>query len=215
LLSHVARTTTRIRRISSTHRRALGVTAAVAGSALVAVPALTVAGSGEAATPQPVANTAPAQHISWPADPNGLGHEELLRPLVTAKPTPAPATASSSRASRSQSRSTLPTSGRGTTATSGSPKAIAQSQLAARGWSGQFSCLDSLWTKESGWRVSASNPSGAYGIPQALPGSKMSSAGSDWQTNPATQIRWGLNYISSTYGSPCAAWSHSQSNNWY
>jgi hypothetical protein len=87
--------------------------------------------------------------------------------------------------------------------------------LAARGWSGQFSCLDSLWTRESGWRTTASNPSGAYGIPQALPGSKMASAGSDWRTNPATQITWGLNYISSSYGSPCAAWSHSQSHGSY
>jgi hypothetical protein len=97
----------------------------------------------------------------------------------------------------------------------GSPRAIAQAQLADRGWSGQFGCLDSLWSKESGWRVYAANSSGAYGIPQALPGSKMASAGSDWRTNPATQIRWGLGYIAASYGSPCAAWSHSQSHNWY
>jgi hypothetical protein len=98
---------------------------------------------------------------------------------------------------------------------SGSARAIARSQLAARGWSDQFGCLDRLWQKESGWRVSASNPSGAYGIPQALPGSKMASEGSDWRTNPATQIRWGLGYIGSRYGGPCAAWSHSQSHGWY
>ena len=98
---------------------------------------------------------------------------------------------------------------------SGSARAIARSQLAARGWSDQFGCLDRLWQKESGWRVSASNASGAYGIPQALPGSKMASAGDDWRTNPATQIRWGLGYIASAYGSPCAAWRHSQSHNWY
>jgi hypothetical protein len=97
----------------------------------------------------------------------------------------------------------------------GSPKAIARSMLAARGWSDQWGCLESLWNRESGWRVHASNPSGAYGIPQALPGSKMASAGSDWRTNPATQIRWGLGYIASAYGSPCGAWSHSESHNWY
>jgi hypothetical protein len=97
----------------------------------------------------------------------------------------------------------------------GSPRAIARAQLAARGWSSQYGCLDSLWQRESGWRVSASNASGAYGIPQALPGSKMASAGSDWRTNPATQIRWGLGYIGATYGGPCAAWSHSQSTGWY
>jgi hypothetical protein len=97
----------------------------------------------------------------------------------------------------------------------GSPRAIARAMLADRGWSSQWGCLDSLWSRESGWRVYASNPSGAYGIPQALPGSKMASAGSDWRTNPATQIRWGLGYIASSYGGPCAAWHHSQSHNWY
>jgi hypothetical protein len=97
----------------------------------------------------------------------------------------------------------------------GSPRAIARAMLADRGWSDQWSCLDSLWSRESGWRVHASNPSGAYGIPQALPGSKMASAGSDWRTNPATQIRWGLGYIASVYGSPCSAWHHSQNTGWY
>lgn len=97
----------------------------------------------------------------------------------------------------------------------GSPRAIARAMLAERGWSDQFGCLDSLWSKESGWNVYAANRSGAYGIPQALPGSKMASAGSDWRTNPATQIRWGLDYIAASYGSPCAAWHHSQTHNWY
>lgn len=98
----------------------------------------------------------------------------------------------------------------------GSAQAIAQQLVAARGWgSGEYNCLVSLWNKESGWRVNAYNPSGAYGIPQALPGSKMASAGADWQTNPATQITWGLNYISGVYGTPCGAWGHSQSFNWY
>jgi hypothetical protein len=79
----------------------------------------------------------------------------------------------------------------------------------------QYACLDYLWTKESGWRVNAYNPSGAYGIPQALPGSKMASVGADWQTNPATQITWGLQYIDSRYGSPCGAKAHSVLKNWY
>ncbi|MFK3834394.1 phospholipase [Microbacterium sp. NPDC087868] len=84
------------------------------------------------------------------------------------------------------------------------------------GWGeDQFSCLSSLWQKESSWNYQAYNPSGATGIPQALPGSKMASAGSDWQTNAATQIAWGLGYISSVYGTPCSAWGHSQAMNWY
>ncbi|NUU14069.1 lytic transglycosylase domain-containing protein [Curtobacterium pusillum] len=98
----------------------------------------------------------------------------------------------------------------------GSAQAIAQQMVTARGWgTDQYNCLVSLWNKESGWRVNAYNPSGAYGIPQALPGSKMASVGADWQTNPATQITWGLNYISGVYGTPCGAWAHSVANNWY
>jgi len=96
-------------------------------------------------------------------------------------------------------------------------QATARDMLASRGWGDdQFSCLVSLWNKESGWNYKAYNSgSGAYGIPQALPGSKMASAGADWQTNAATQISWGLGYISGRYGTPCGAWGHSQSNGWY
>lgn len=99
----------------------------------------------------------------------------------------------------------------------GDPRDIARSMLSSYGWSSsQFSCLDSLWTKESGWRTTADNPSSsAYGIPQALPGSRMASAGDDWRTNPATQIEWGLGYIKERYGTPCAAWGHSKDVNWY
>ncbi|MGH3169185.1 MAG: hypothetical protein ACRDN0_25310 [Trebonia sp.] len=103
-----------------------------------------------------------------------------------------------------------------TRAPSGSPQQIAQQLLAADGMAGQFSCLDSLWERESGWNVSAENPSsGAHGIPQALPGSKMASAGPDWQTDAETQIKWGLSYIDSTYGSPCAAWDHEEADGWH
>lgn len=97
------------------------------------------------------------------------------------------------------------------------PRAVARLLVADRGWAdAQFGCLDSLWAKESGWSWNAENSSsGAYGIPQALPGSKMSSVGSDWATNPVTQIKWGLQYISSRYGTPCGAWVKSQASNWY
>ena len=102
-------------------------------------------------------------------------------------------------------------------AASGSPQQIAQAMLGSFGWSSsQFSCLDPLWAHESGWSVTAYNAgSGAYGIPQALPGSRMAGAGPDWQTNAATQIRWGLEYIKGTYGSPCGAWDHEQATGWY
>jgi hypothetical protein len=105
----------------------------------------------------------------------------------------------------------------GPSAPSGSPQQIASAMLSGFGWSqDQFGCLDSLWAHESGWSTTATNPSsGAYGIPQALPGSKMASAGADWQTNAATQIRWGLGYIKSLYGSPCGAWSHEQATGYY
>ncbi|MDE0546921.1 lytic transglycosylase domain-containing protein [Microbacterium sp. C7(2022)] len=99
----------------------------------------------------------------------------------------------------------------------GSAQAIAFDMVSARGWGNdQYACLVALWKKESGWRVNAYNAgSGAYGIPQALPGSKMASAGADWETNPATQIAWGLGYISARYGSPCGAWDHSTRVGWY
>lgn len=102
-------------------------------------------------------------------------------------------------------------------APAGSVKEIGQQMAAARGWTGQeWTCLELLWERESGWNHQAANPSsGAYGIPQALPGSKMGSAGSDWATNPATQIEWGLGYIADRYGTPCGAWGHSESVGWY
>lgn len=91
-------------------------------------------------------------------------------------------------------------------------------QLAARmGWTGrEWAALHELWTRESGWRTTADNPSSdAYGIPQSLPGSKMASAGADWKTNPATQIRWGIGYIRGRYGTPSAALAHHDRMNWY
>ncbi len=99
----------------------------------------------------------------------------------------------------------------------GSAQAIAYEMVTGRGWGDdQFACLVALWKKESGWRVNAYNrSSGAYGIPQALPGNKMASAGADWETNPATQISWGIGYIKGRYGTPCGAWDHSQRKGWY
>jgi resuscitation-promoting factor RpfB len=99
----------------------------------------------------------------------------------------------------------------------GTAQSIAYNMLASFGWSPktQYGCLDDIWSRESGWRYNAENASGAYGIPQALPGSKMATAGSDWQTNPATQIKWGLGYIQGRYSSPCDAWAFWQGHGWY
>lgn len=98
----------------------------------------------------------------------------------------------------------------------GSAQAIALAILTADGMGhDQYSCLVSLWDRESHWRVNAENPDGAYGIPQALPGKKMAADGPDWQTNATTQITWGLGYIQARYGTPCGAWAHSQSTGWY
>lgn len=96
-------------------------------------------------------------------------------------------------------------------------QAIAYSKMKNYKWGiDQYSCLVKLWNRESNWRVNAFNASsGAYGIPQALPGKKMAVAGPDWMTNPETQINWGLGYIEGRYGSPCAALAHSDRLNWY
>jgi Transglycosylase SLT domain len=98
----------------------------------------------------------------------------------------------------------------------GTAESIAQSLMPSYGFgSDQWSCLYSLWEQESGWDDTAENASGAYGIPQALPGSKMASAGPDWETDPTTQIKWGLGYIQSVYGTPCSAWDHEEADGWY
>lgn len=101
----------------------------------------------------------------------------------------------------------------------GAAQSYASSILGSYGWGqDQMGCLTSLWNMESGWRWNAYNSSsGAYGIPQSLPASKMSSSGGDWMTNGNTQIRWGLSYISGRYGTPCAAYDHEMSQNphWY
>ncbi|MDI2128844.1 transglycosylase SLT domain-containing protein [Yinghuangia seranimata] len=113
--------------------------------------------------------------------------------------------AAADRASRSDTRAPV-------TANPGDPRAIAQSMMSAT----QYQCFSNIVERESGWNYKATNASsGAYGLVQALPGSKMATAGADWRTNPETQIKWGLDYMNSRYGSPCAAWSFWQSHHWY
>ncbi|HEY3411110.1 MAG TPA: hypothetical protein VGK53_23335, partial [Propionicimonas sp.] len=98
------------------------------------------------------------------------------------------------------------------------PRDIARQIMANKySWGAdQFSCYNNIIMRESKWIVSADNPhSSAYGIPQALPGKKMAAFGSDWRTNPATQIRWGLDYVHTRYGTPCGAWSFKRGHGWY
>ncbi|MET0724896.1 MAG: lytic transglycosylase domain-containing protein [Leifsonia sp.] len=124
---------------------------------------------------------------------------------VTAKPEPEPVVVAQSHA---------PSAG---VPDPGTAKAIGYEMVMARGWSEEeYNCLVALWDRESHWNVNAHNSSsGAHGIPQALPGSKMATAGADWETNPATQITWGLGYITGRYGSACGAWAHSEDAGWY
>lgn len=132
---------------------------------------------------------------------------------VTPTPTPTPEPVVTESSSSSSSSWTPPF----VSPDPGTAQAIAYDMVRARGWGDdQFACLVALWNRESGWRVNAYNAgSGAYGIPQALPGNKMGTVAPDWETNPATQITWGLNYIGGRYGDPCGAWSHSESVGWY
>ena len=147
-----------------------------------------------------------------------IAHQRAVPRARTARAAAAAkaAAARQARAASTAPASTAPASQPAAAQPQGDPQQLAEGLLGSYGWSSsQFSCLQPLWDRESGWSVTAANPSGAYGIPQALPGSKMASAGPDWQTSAATQIRWGLGYIKSTYGSPCAAWSHEQAYGWY
>lgn len=132
------------------------------------------------------------------------------QPKVVRVGTKVSTTTSSSAASQADS------SGGGYVTPSGEAQEIAHTKVLEIGWGeDQFACLVQLWNRESGWNTHAANSSGAYGIPQALPGSKMAQFGSDWRDNPTTQINWGLSYIQGRYGNPCTAWSHFLSKNWY
>ena len=141
---------------------------------------------------------------------------EQAAAAAAAKAAAEAAAAAAAAAAAEESSSSSSSSRPGAPANPSAAQAIARDMLLARGWGDdQFGCLVELWNHESGWNVYASNPSGAYGIPQALPGSKMATAGADWQTNPATQISWGLGYISGRYGTPCGAWDTFNSQGWY
>lgn len=161
---------------------------------------------------------------------------------ITSTPGTVPSRAVGDQVSRSQARPTLPvvpaakpaaaprttsaaspTAVSPTTAATLGPASPAQAQqmawamLSAYGWNqAQWPCLNKLWTQESSWITTAENPSsGAYGIPQSLPASKMASAGADYRTNTRTQLTWGMQYVKEAYGSPCQAWDFHLAHNWY
>ncbi|MFE6868433.1 transglycosylase SLT domain-containing protein [Kitasatospora sp. NPDC057692] len=119
-------------------------------------------------------------------------------------------------ANRSKARSAMSATDSSAPPVSVSPGSVQELAQQIVGNDAQFQCFSQIVKRESGWNYTATNKSsGAYGLVQALPGSKMASAGADWRTNPATQIKWGLNYMNSRYGSPCGAWSFWQSHHWY
>ena len=160
------------------------------------------------------AAAAEAARVAAEAEAARVAAEAAAKAQAEADAKAAAARAAAGQKSSRSSARTAPVAG---PVASGSPREIGLQMVLARGWSeAQFACLDQLYMKESGWNPNAHNSSsGAHGIPQALPGSKMASHGSDWQTNPATQIAWGLDYIAGRYGDPCSAWSFFQAKNWY
>lgn len=192
-----------------------GVTAAIGGvmiASVIAAVAPAIASGAEAGegTPITLASQRAAMHWDLPVVPSlrHLHAKQRQAKHRQAKHRRAVARRhAQQRASRASYR----------TALTGSPQTVAHALLLRRGWDEtQWSCLDTLWTRESNWNTYATNSSsGAYGIPQALPATKMATAGADWRTNPITQIEWGLSYIAGKYGTPCTALSHSSSYGYY
>ncbi|MCT9820296.1 lytic transglycosylase domain-containing protein [Microbacterium sp. W1N] len=223
-----ARPPVRTRQRWSRRRGVLGVFAAVAVAGFAAsaiAPLGAVTSQAHAAELEPISlyasTIADAQALVAASDePDTTLQRDALSYTVYVTPKPTPTPTPVAAAKKSTSSGSSGSSGWAPPFVSpdpGSAQAIAYEMVRARGWGDdQFACLVALWKKESGWRVNAYNKgSGAYGIPQALPGSKMASAGADWETNPATQISWGLGYVGGRYGTPCGAWDHSQRKGWY
>lgn len=219
---------------------AIGATCALAGIAAVGLLQPSGTASVAAAIEAPsLAEITNSQAQSYQAnlvtaadDASGFDRDETvqveLEPEPEPEPEPAPEPESESAQSGEESESPDDSGSSGSSGsadypqggsyTGESPQAIAQQMLNERGMSDQWGCFEAIIGQESGWDPYATNPySGAYGIPQSLPGSKMASAGSDWQTNPATQISWAIGYMNDRYGSPCGAYDFkfTQGNGWY
>jgi hypothetical protein len=200
-VSSTAARTTRARRTAG-----IAVTMMTVGAAAVIAPtSAIVAANAAGVAPAAVSASSLAGAVT------AAGASAVVATSGTTTPAPRTTTAS-----RSTSRTAIAPYRVGTKAYS---KWFARTYMAKRfGWKSQrqYQCLVNLWKRESGWRHKAHNSSsGAHGIPQALPGSKMASAGPNWRSNPRTQIKWGLKYINGRYGSPCGAWSHWLNRHWY
>ena len=196
------------------------VTAAAAGTltlaTVISVAGVTLSGSTAAAATSDASLTSVGAKAARTIQAEHQQQAAIER-AVAAKAAKAKADAAKAAKARAAANAAVKAKKAAVITPSGSPQQIAQQMLGQYGWSSsQFSCLSPLWEHESGWSLTAQNPSsGAYGIPQALPGSQMATAGGDWRTNAATQIKWGLTYIQGRYGSPCGAWAHEQSVGWY
>jgi hypothetical protein len=160
---------------------------------------------------------AAAQTLSVTGNPKVVSPTQVVASAQASANAASSSSSTSSSSSSSSSSNSTPTEPTGPTPDPGSAEAIGYAELPAFGYSQttQWGCLYNLWMRESGWVYDAENPSGAYGIPQALPASKMASAGSDYLTDPKTQIIWGLGYIKSTYSTPCGAWNFEEANGYY
>ena len=207
-----------LRRPVATSLTALGL---VCGSA--AVYQYTIAGHANAPTVQAAVQLSPGRHAM------AVAPVHLPTSSRSAVPAAVRPRATATQLSRSQTRPSSPPTPAparataSTAVTAGRPlspaqaQAMARSMLAAYGWGqAQWPCLDKLWTQESSWMTTAENPSsGAYGIPQSLPASKMATIGADYRTDTRTQLTWGMQYVRDAYGSPCSAWSFHLAHNWY
>jgi hypothetical protein len=190
---------------------ALGTVAAAAGAISVWSAGAAAQPAATARQPYSLSRAAPHPAVVYGAPPLASGQDGAELDAFTAalarKPVPSVTKPASAKAAKKKHLKSRPLT----------PKQIARGMLRSFRWRGwEFKYLNLLWSRESGWNVFAENPySGAYGIPQAVPGSKMASAGPNWESDARTQIRWGLRYIKAMYGSPLAAWQHELATGWY
>jgi hypothetical protein len=200
------------------HKHKLAITAASATAVTGAVIGALAATAPDAhASVAPVAATRAAVHAAAHASVSASASASAsASPSASASASPSAAATTKAAAPVTTKAKARKTAAPATSAAS-EYSGLSAYQIAERIVpSGQFGCFDWIVTRESGWSVTATNPSsGAYGLGQALPAYKMASYGSDWRTNPVTQIKWTLNYMDERYGSPCSAQSFWESHNWY